>query len=161
MRLAALILALLLPFSTWASEFDNEITGYPQVSSGHQLVINGVKVQIWGIEALPPETPVGRRAQQALEGFVKDRRVRCLCQKTIADAVGTQCVFIKKSPGWHMARCLVGNLDLGSAMVTDGWAVNHDRFTSEYQGDEDFARMRCIGMFSGEMCGIYESRYTH
>ena len=145
------VFSLVLSFS-WtarsaAPEFGTRITGYPSVVSGNKLMINGAKVQIWGIETIPPIYPVGKRSMQALKHIVKGRRVECMFSG-------------KSDHDWPMARCLANGVDIGLKMAMDGWATNHDRFTKELQGEEDFARLRCIGMFSGEMCGIYQSRYA-
>ena len=57
-----------------------------------------------------------------------------------------------------MARCKVDGMDIGSLMVSLGWAVDYERYSKgHYQVEQFQAQKQGLGLWSGEF--IVPSEY--
>ena len=122
------------------------VDGRARVIDGDTVSIGGESVRLHGIDA--PE--IGQRcvvasgrqadcgaiARDALRDRIGDRRV--LCEGGERDRYGRL-----------VARCFVGDEDLGRFMVAQGHAVAYRRFSSEYVGDEAVAQAALRGFWAG------------
>jgi endonuclease YncB( thermonuclease family) len=120
-------------------------SGHATVIDGDTLEVEGVRVRLWGIDA--PETrqtcstagatyPCGRHATGHLRLLVSDREVRC--EPRARDRWGRV-----------VAVCRAGGLDLGAAMVRDGWALAFVRYSRDYMLEEATAYGARRGVWAG------------
>jgi endonuclease YncB( thermonuclease family) len=118
-----------------------EIAGAARVIDGDSIVVAGVEIRIFGIDA--PEFrqtcrksgrtwPCGRAATAVMRGMVAGREIRCRPRE-------------QDRYGRTVAVCYAGGLDLGGAMVKGGNAVSY----GAYQADESEARDARRGVWSG------------
>ncbi len=126
----------------FSSERHGSVTGRPRVGDGDGLVFDDARVRISGIDA--PEMAqscdiaAGRRnacgdeARRHLEGLIAGRSVTCTWSRL-------------DKYRRRLGRCTVGDLDLGAAMVRDGWAVAY----GAYEAEEAEARTARRGIWSG------------
>ncbi len=128
--------------------------GRAVVVDGDTLEVAGVRVRLWGIDA--PESrqacraagvdyPCGQRATAHLRTLVAGREVRCVPRA-------------RDRWGRVVAVCRVGGLDLGAAMVRDGWALAYVRYSRDYVGEEQEALLRRLGLWSGSFTPPWEWR---
>ena len=129
-------------------------TGRATVIDGDTLEVAGVRVRLWGIDA--PESrqtclkaevtyPCGQLAARHLVALVGGREVHCIARKT--DRYGRT-----------VALCRVETLDLGAAMVRDGWALAFVRYAADYLGLEGEARAARRGLWQGTFVPPWEWR---
>ncbi len=119
------------------------LAGYPTIIDGDTLRLNGKRIRIVGIDA--PEMnqtctdPSGRRwacgrvATQRLHALIAGGPVECAA----------------KGRGYYgrtLARCSVNGVDLGGAMVREGYAVNY----GGYLLAEAEARLQQRGLWAGD-----------
>lgn len=139
--LAALLLCLLLPAASWAAT----LQGVPRVVDGDTLEVAGQRVRLFGIDA--PEQETCRRASGAewhcgwaasveLEALIGGRPVRC---------EGGE----RDRYGRLVARCWVGQVDLGGALVVRGLALAFRRYSLAYGSAEATARAARAGVWAG------------
>jgi endonuclease YncB( thermonuclease family) len=122
------------------------LTGKADVADGDTLQIGATRVRIHGIDA--PEYdqgclrggklwPCGEEAGKALERLIAGREVRC--------------VQVERDD-YHriVAKCHVGEVDLGAALVAAGLAMAYRHYSQDYAALEERARSRKLGMWGGE-----------
>jgi endonuclease YncB( thermonuclease family) len=133
------LLVVLIPFPALAETW----TGSPKVIDGDSLVVAGQEMRLHNIDAFEKEQlctrdgeqyPCGLDATLALIGLIQAREVACEGQ-------------IRDRYGRVLAKCRIGDLDLGSAMVRSGWALAAWR--AEYRPDEQYAREARLGAWVG------------
>ena len=141
-QLLLLLLALGLD-RAWAQR--SLVAGPATVIDGDTLEVAGVRVRLWGIDA--PESrqvcsvagqdyACGGQATGHLRGLIGTQPVACEPRDT--DRYGRT-----------VALCRVGSLDLGAAMVRDGWAVAFVRYSTDYVAQEQEARAHRRGLWQG------------
>jgi endonuclease YncB( thermonuclease family) len=96
------------------------LMGRASVVDGDTLEIQGVRIRLWGIDAVESSQtcldasgkpwPCGRRAAFALADFLGQRTVRC-------ERRGTE------RYGRMVAVCYVGNVEINRWLVEQGWAL--------------------------------------
>ena len=141
--IAALTTLLILDPSHAISE---EIVGIASVIDGDTLEIHGDRIRLHGIDA--PESSqecyrpsgeawrCGQQAAFALSDRIGRGTVRCDGHE-------------RDRYGRLIAVCYLGEGDLNAWMVSEGWAVAYRRYSSAYISDEDSARRRSAGIWSG------------
>lgn len=127
-----------------AKQANVELVGAATVIDGDSIRLDGREIRLWGIDA--PEFnqtctrsnssqsySCGRKALQALRNAVSGNQLRC--------------------DGWDedkyerlLAVCHVGDIELNAFMVENGWAMSY----GAYEGAEDLAKQKKIGLWSGE-----------
>lgn len=105
------------------------VSGKATVIDGDGLRIGRHTIRIAGIDAPEWNQPHGRAAKRALASLVRSRRVRC-------EVTGTD------RYGRTLARCYVGDIDIGRRMVQGGhaWAFMSNRYRSEQMAAEAAGR---------------------
>lgn len=113
---------------------------------GDTLVLGGERIRLAGIDA--PELhqdcqdssgnayPCGRRSADYLEDLASAGPVTC-------DPLG------KDRYGRTLATCTVNGQDLGSQMVSAGWALAYTRYSSAYTPEQEYAQKNGSGVWSG------------
>lgn len=118
------------------------LQGPARVTDGDSLVVNGVRIRLYGIDA--PELaqtclyagagyPCGRQAEVALRRLVAGHEI--ICQSQGNDRYGRV-----------LARCTAATTELNRAMVEAGWAVAYGDYTMQ----ERAARQAGRGLWQGE-----------
>jgi endonuclease YncB( thermonuclease family) len=141
MTLVAAVAIACLAAAAWFFERrPGEIVGSARVIDGDSIVVAGIEIRIYGIDA--PEyrqTCVrsgrpwrcGLTATDAMRTLVAGREIRCRPRE-------------QDRYGRTVAICYAGGLDLGAAMVKGGHAVSY----GAYQADERDARDARRGIWS-------------
>lgn len=124
----------------------DHIDGGASVVDGDGLVVAGIRIRLFGIDA--PEVlqtcrredgsvwRCGQHATVALDDLAGGRRVSCL-------------VHALDAYGRAVAVCRRGAVDLGAEIVRHGWAFAYRRFSRDYVSDEQVARDAHVGIWSG------------
>lgn len=120
------------------------IIGRATAVDGDSLSVGGMSVRIFGIDAPEgkqtcrkdgSEWPCGEEARVRLERLISNGPVRC-------DSQGLDTF------GRTVAICKVGGMDIGQAMVGDGWAVAFTKYSSNYVGPEAEAKRLGRGIWT-------------
>jgi endonuclease YncB( thermonuclease family) len=129
-----------------ADRFHGPVVGQARVIEGDRLVVDGVEVFLFGIDAPDwhqwcetrphPRWRCGRAAAEFLKQTISGRPVRC-------DPV-TQDRY-----GRILGRCRIGIQDLAEKMVRSGLAVVTEPATERYVRAERLARNEFRGLWSG------------
>jgi endonuclease YncB( thermonuclease family) len=150
-RLAVLLVALAAAHAAVAAE----IAGVATAKNGDSVLVSGVDVRLFGIDA--PEWrqqclldgslyPCGQAAHLALAAQVDGRTLRC--EQLDYDARNRRPV----------ARCFVGDLDVGGWMVAQGLAVAYTRYSAMYAEAEARAKAARVGIWRGDFVAPEEWR---
>lgn len=135
--LACALLMGAIALSGWLHHrHSRPIVGPARVIDGDSLVVGGVEIRLYGIDA--PEShqicsraglpwACGSSATSAMRALVDGREVRC--QARVHDRYGRT-----------VATCSTGGADLGSAMVRDGNAVAYGAYSAEERQARDARR---------------------
>lgn len=146
------IAALLLLFV--ALPVRAEIAGKPTVISGDIIIVGGVRLHLYGIDAPEPNQVCnadgepyrcGTVAMTALMDLVAGQSVRCRLK-------------IKDGAPYTFAFCEAGGFDLSSNMVHTGWALADRLTTDKYVSVESKAREAGRGLWRGEFAPPWEWR---
>ncbi len=125
----------------------NPLVGVAAVVDGDTIELDGVRVELYGIDA--PEIAqtctvilfpwkCGLEARKMLRALVAGREVSCLGRVRAPDRV-------------LRAVCMTGGVDLNQTMVRIGMALAWRDQSDDYVGDESAAR--------GEEVGVWLSRF--
>ncbi len=139
-RLIPFALALFF-LSTLASA---DITGQPRVIDGDTLEVAGQRIRLHGIDA--PESRqlcrrdgerwrCGKDATSALKAFLGSRPVSC--EELDRDRYRR-----------IVAKCAVGEADIGEWMVSQGWAVAYYQYSNYYSRAEQRAKSAGRGVWA-------------
>lgn len=118
------------------------VSGVPVVTSGRSLQIDGVVVELWGVQA--PRfsqtcTSNGKRwacgaySFAALYEATRRRSVWCVKKASAEDRI--------------IAQCYVGLSDVAKSLVQNGWAEADSRATTKYANAERAARQARKGLW--------------
>jgi len=132
------IFLVFFPAPVWA-----QVQGIPLVLGGDVLVIDGIRIQLQGLDSPQPEQqcgtdekpfPCGAVARTALMDLIFGDVVSC---KILGDG----------NDGAKLATCTAGGFDVAGNMVHTGWVVA-DRATGQrYRAIEDKARVARRGLW--------------
>jgi len=121
-----------------------------RIIDGDTIELDGVTYRLNGIDA--PEQGqrcgnwrCGVAATEKLAALVAGKAVRC-------DASGTD------GYGRTIATCFAGNVDLGKAMIEAGVAWAFHRYSDVYAQDEQTAKARGLGIWSGTYTAPWDFR---
>jgi endonuclease YncB( thermonuclease family) len=104
----------------------DELVGQASVIDGDTIEIHGTRIRLWGIDA-PESTQLcrgedsklyrcGAKAANDLDGYIANRSVSCL-------------PISSDQYGRTVARCAVGEIDLGEWLVRSGLALDWPRYS--------------------------------
>lgn len=120
------------------------------ITDGDTLKLGGTAYRLHGIDA--PELaqtcgdwPAGRLSASALQRLIAGRSVTC-------EDLGRD--RYKRT----IARCRAGGVDLGAAMVRQGWAWAFVRYSSDYVDQEKRARADRLGVHAHGCLPAWEWR---
>lgn len=130
------------------------IIGVPHIVDGDTLDINGQRIRLYGIDA--PETTqtclhatgewdCGNRAGLWLQQLVAGNEISCQPQGN--DRYGR-----------IVATCLMGENDLGGALVKNGWAVAYRSITKTYVIAETDAKRKRLGIWDSQFAMPWDYR---
>src|SRR3569833_362191 len=141
--LICVLLAGLVAATAWyADHASPSLSGKVRVIDGDSLVLDGIDIRLFGIDApelRQPCTRAGRswncgmEAAQTMRRMVSGRDVTCQARE-------------HDRYGRTVAVCRAGELDLSAAMVRGGFAVAY----GAYEGEERDARAARRGIWSAE-----------
>lgn len=129
-------------------------TGRATIIDGDTLDVAGVRVRLWGIDA-PESRQICLRVEVAyLCGQLATQHLRAL-------VAGQEVTCVPRSRdryGRTVALCRIADLDLGAAMVRDGWALAFVRYAADYVGVEEEAKVAGRGLWQGKFMAPWEWR---
>ena len=144
------LVAVLIPAVALA-----DISGPARVIDGDTIEVQDQRIRLHGIDA--PERsqtcllqgqryPCGIDATDSLRELVSGKQVSC-------DAI------YRDRYGRTFAVCVIpGGIDLGRAMVRQGWALVDRQYTLNYVDEEDEARQKKLGIWRGQFRPPWEWR---
>lgn len=141
----ALILAFAL-FMAGADAAAGEVTGQATTRNGDDLLIAGMDLRLFGIDAFESGQRCeaggrlyhcGRLAERALAEKIAG--VRVTCQPRDLD-------LRRRRP---VVECRIGDQNLNAWMVREGWALAYRRFALDYVDEEAAARLARRGAWRG------------
>tara|TARA_B100000945_G_scaffold31953_1_gene21844 strand:- start:924 stop:1439 length:516 start_codon:yes stop_codon:yes gene_type:complete len=147
-------LILLLSIVTSNSQ-DKIIIGKAKVTDGDTIKINGKKIRLFGIDS--PEKkqfckktflsffvfnfkksyPCGEKSTQALSRKLKNKEVKCVLQEN------------KDKYKRNIGVCFIGERDINSWLVKNGYAIAYVRYSKKYLLDEQYAKENKLGIWQG------------
>ena len=150
------LLSILLLAGPTTAATATTITGVARISDGDTISIEETRIRLNGIDA--PETDqvclneaektyaCGIAAREALVRLVHDRTVTC---------TGNEIDRYDR----RIMTCFVGETDINAAMVAGGWALAFRRYADIYVGEEQAARARQAGLWSGTFIAPWDWRH--
>ena len=115
-----------------------------QITDGDTIKINGEKIRFSGIDT--PELK-----QDCIKENIK-RSCGLKAKKILTEKIGNNKVIcLKEGKDQYnrtLAECFVNNESLSSFLVRSGYAFAYRRYSKKFIGDEDYARINKIGMWS-------------
>ena len=146
---AGAVLWLMSGWVGFSGFFDtkDELEGRPYIIDGDTIRMSGARIRLDGIDA--PETDqmcrdragdnyhCGRTATAALENKTAGQSVRCELHG-------------HDRHGRKLARCFIGDIDLGEWMVREGHAVAYWRYSWRYIPAEIITRLNGAGIWQGD-----------
>lgn len=151
-RLVVLFVAIaqLVSFNVQAES----LTGRATVIDGDTIEIHGKRIRLTGIDS--PED------DQLCQRDGHDYRCGQVAANSLADLLGAKTVVCvdhgRDRYGRVLGQCRLGGTDLGRWMVQQGHALAYRRYSTDYIGDEDHARVARAGMWSGNFIPPWEYR---
>jgi endonuclease YncB( thermonuclease family) len=137
---AAIALAGLAAAGWLAGRQSPQITGIARIIDGDSIVVAGVEIRLYGIDAPEYRQYCFRRGRPWACGVEATRTLRALiANRPVACRAREQDRY-----GRTVAVCSVGGADLGAAMVAGGHAVAY----GAYDGEERTAREARRGIWS-------------
>lgn len=147
----------LVAFATGTPEMREDLlVGRASVVDGDTLEIRGVRVRLWGVDAVESSQtcldaaarpwPCGRRAAFALADFLGQRTLRCIRRTT--DRYGRT-----------VAVCHVGGVEINRWLVEQGWALAYVKYGgSVYLPAQRQAQAERRGIWQGSFVPPWEYR---
>jgi endonuclease YncB( thermonuclease family) len=137
---------------------EGSVTGRASVIDGDTIEIHGQRIRLDGIDA--PES--GQLCQDAAG---KDYRCGQKAAKHLDGLIGWSTVSCAGTDHDRyqrlIARCQVGEVDLGAEMVRAGWALAYRRYSARYVGAEGEARAGGAGIWTGAFTPPWDWRAQH
>lgn len=122
------------------------VTGPAQAIDGDTLDLTGMRIRLFGIDALEARQSCerggvswacGQEARAVLAQLIEGRSVEC-------DVRGTD------KYGRSVARCHAGNVDLAEIMVLSGFALALPQFSDAYAASEARAKKFGLGIWNSD-----------
>jgi endonuclease YncB( thermonuclease family) len=141
----------------WTNPAYADVVGKPRIIDGDTIDIAGERIRLHGMDA--PES------SQACEANGRSWRCGQEATRALANIVGrtwVTCVERDKDRyGRIVAVCMVGGLrglDIGSMMVSEGWALAYRKYSKDYAEAEVIAREAGKGLWRGRFVAPWEWR---
>ena len=154
---AKTLIIVLSSFFVWVVPAVADVSGKPRIIDGDTVDIAGQRIRLHGMDA--PE------ASQVCEADGKQWHCGQEATWALANIIGrtwVTCVERDKDRyGRVVAVCKVGGsrgLDVGSAMVMEGWALAYRKYSKDYVGAEEVAREAGKGLWRGLFVPPWEWR---
>lgn len=150
------LLSILLLAGPTIAAAATTITGVARISDGDTISIRDTRIRLNGIDA--PEIdqvcldeaenayPCGIAAHDELARLVRNRTVTCTGNHT--DRYGRR-----------IMTCFAGESNINAAMVAGGWALAFRRYADIYVEEEQAARARLAGLWSGAFIAPWDWRH--
>ena len=141
----ALLASPLLVITAAAAASPGAIWGTARAQDGDSMMVDGVRVRLFGIDAPELDQPCtragrvwacGEEAAAELSRLVTGRKVMC----TVVDT---------DQYGRRVARCSTGATDINRAMIEAGLAVAYRSYSLDYVGAETRAKTAHLGLWAG------------
>lgn len=133
------------------------LAGQVSVIDGDTLELHGQRIRLLGIDAPESSQPCrnaggrtwrcGAEAANRLSDFIASRPVTCRVKNT--DRYGRS-----------VAVCTVAGQDIGRWAVTNGWALAYRRYSKDYIGAEEQARISRRGIHAGQFMPPWDYRVS-
>ena len=134
------------------------ITGHAMVIDGDTIMVNGIRVRLYGIDS--PEMD-----QMCKDAAGADYRCGMLATSVLEEQIGGRQVTCTPVDidkyGRFVSICVSNGWDLSAYMVLTGWAVAYRRYTERYIEAEDSARVGKRGLWQGEFMEPEAWRHGH
>ena len=123
-----------------------EISGVPNVTDGDTVKILNKRIRLHGIDTPEKkqtcirnskEYRCGEEATNALKRKINAKSVTCKVQDKLDK--------YKR----YIGVCFLKDVDLNKWMVRNGYAVAYRRYSKDYIEDENYAKKKRIGLWSG------------
>ncbi|MFL9826936.1 thermonuclease family protein [Rhodoplanes sp. SY1] len=143
-----------LPAIAPAAATELPIAGPARVVDGDTIVVGREHVRLEGIDAPEKDQscrragkswPCGTLATSALRSLIRDRPVSCT-------------VVGRDRYGRALGVCTAGGAEVNAGMVRAGFALAFRRYSDRYVPEEDVAKAKRAGMWSGEFVEPWEHR---
>ena len=146
-----LAIALLLPTAAAA----NSVSGEARAVDGDTLIVGGVRVRLYGIDAPESDQTCRKDGTDWACGQVATQQLASLIQGQLVDCRGTGV----DQYGRMLAVCTAGPEQLNEVMVEQGWAVAYRQYSDDYVGAELRAKTSRLGIWSSTF--MLPSDYRH
>ena len=124
------------------------ISGKAEVVDGDTIKINGTKIRLFGIDA--PELKQKCRKKSG-ESYLCGKFSKGMLDFIESQDVTVRCEYSKKDKyGRILGICFTPRKDLNKWMVQTGAAVAYKRYSKKYLADEEYARDKKFGIWSGD-----------
>ncbi len=134
-----------------------EISGIPRVIDGDTIHINSHKIRLEGIDA--PEIKQYCKKPllkfSTIIGFTINKDYLCglVSKKKLIEKIKKSKVVCystsKDRYRRYIATCYLKNLNLNKWMVRNGYAVAYLRYSKQYLTDENYAKVKKLGIWEG------------
>lgn len=120
-----------------------------RVIDGDTIAIDDIKIRIAGIDA-----PEKKQFCEDSAGriYLCGMKAKIYLQDMLMENLSSlTCKTLKKDKyGRNIAQCFQGSEDLGQQMVRSGNAVAYVKYSKKYVSDEEYARERKLGIWTGK-----------
>ena len=134
--------------------YATELLGVPIITDGDTIKIINKRIRLHGIDTPEKkqiciknnkEYSCGKEATDALAKKINGSRVACKVQNRLDR--------YKR----YIGVCFVGEVNLNTWMVRNGYAIAYRRYSKDYIGDEDYAKKNKLGLWAGNF--IYPEKW--
>ena len=125
-----------------------EMYGHPKVYSGSVLVLNGIKIKLFGIEAPEPRQTCENKYGNS---YVCGKEAIIWMQDKLNKKDVSCRILGKIQNGWTTGTCFAdnGKTDVAAAIVNAGWALAYTEHTQIYVPYEQEAAAARRGLWAG------------
>jgi endonuclease YncB( thermonuclease family) len=137
---------IIILFTSGINVIAGEISGVPSITDGDTIKILNKRIRFHGIDTPEKqqicikdskEYSCGKEATNALKKKIGGNSVTCKVQDKLDR--------YKR----YIGVCFLGDADLNEWMVKNGYAVAYRRYSKDYIEDENYAKKKKIGLWSG------------
>ena len=137
---------IIILFTSGINVIAGEISGVPSITDGDTIKILNKRIRFHGIDTPEKqqicikdskEYSCGKEATNALKKKIGGNSVTCKVQDKLDR--------YKR----YIGVCFLGDVDLNEWMVKNGYAVAYRRYSKDYVEDENYAKKKKIGLWSG------------
>ena len=118
-----------------------------RIVDGDTIILNSKKIRFHGID-----TPETHQKCKDEKGFLYACGLRAT--KELIKIIGKNKVICKKKTtdryGRLISVCFVNGKNVNSLMVKSGWALAYRKYSTDYVKDEEEAKKKKIGLWSGD-----------